>query len=353
MFSNLVAPINELGYGVASFQILKSLIKKGFPVSLFVIGEPQLTEQRDVEIVKMAMNNAKFFSPDAPSVRIFHQFSLDMFPGRGRKIGWPIFEVNKFNDLEKHHLNAVDELIVCSEWAKKVIEENGIKKKVHVVPLGVDTEFYKPNPNVPKHKNTIFLNIGKWEKRKGHEELIAAFNKAFKEDDNVELWMLTDNPFIGSKNDEWKNMYLNTPLGFRCRFFPRLPNANGVLSIIQQSDCGVFPTKAEGWCLPALDMLACGKEVIITNATGQTQWCQHDSVRKLTISGTEKAEDGIWFKGDGEWATVDVNELANHMLEVHRIRQNIGNRLFNEAGVNYAQKFTWDKATDEFLKVLF
>lgn len=196
------------------------------------------------------MENAKFFNPDAPSIRIFHQFSLDMFPGRGRKIGWPIFEVDKFNELEKHHLNAVDELIVCSEWAKKVVEANGIKKKTHVVPLGTDTDFYKPDPNAPKHSNTIFLNIGKWEKRKGHEELIAAFNKAFKPDNAVELWMLTDNPFIGSKNDEWKSLYLKTPMGFRCRFFPRLPNANGVLSLIQQSDCGVFPTKAEdGVCL--------------------------------------------------------------------------------------------------------
>ncbi len=353
MFTNLVSPINELGYGVASFQILKALIKKGFPVSLFVIGEPQLTEQRDVEIVKMAMENAKFFSPDAPSIRIFHQFSLDMFPGRGRKIGWPIFEVDKFNDLEKHHLNAVDELIVCSEWAKKVVEANGIKKKVHVVPLGTDTSFYKPDPNAPKHSNTIFLNVGKWEKRKGHEELIAAFNKAFKPDDAVELWMLTDNPFIGSKNEEWKNLYLNTPMGFRCRFFPRLPNAQGVLSLIQQSDCGVFPTKAEGWCLPALDMLAAGKEVIITDSTGQTQWCQHDSVRRLSVAGKEKAVDGIWFKGDGEWSTINVDELANQMLEVHRNRQNIGYRTVNEAGVKHSQSFTWDVAADKLLKVLF
>lgn len=59
------------------------------------------------------------------------------------------------------------------------------------------------------------------------------------------------------------------------------------------------------------------------------------------------------LRSDGEWSTLNMDELANQMLEVHRNRQNIGHRMINEEGVKHAQQFTWDLAADKLLKVLF
>ena len=53
-----------------------------------------------------------------------------------------------------------------------------------MVPLGVDCSIFTPKPS--SRKPTIFLNVGKWEKRKGHDVLIEVFNDTFSEDDNVD-----------------------------------------------------------------------------------------------------------------------------------------------------------------------
>ena len=66
---NLMAPINQLGYGVASLNILKSL-SKITNVSLFPIGQPQVTNQFDANIVNKALENAKRFSPEATCIKI-------------------------------------------------------------------------------------------------------------------------------------------------------------------------------------------------------------------------------------------------------------------------------------------
>lgn len=112
---NLQAPINQLGYGVAGLNILKALQDKA-EVSLFPIGQPQVTSQADADAVRKGMETAKTFDPQAPCVKIWHQNQMAERIGSGKFIGFPIFELDTFSDLEKHHLNSCDELMVCSEW---------------------------------------------------------------------------------------------------------------------------------------------------------------------------------------------------------------------------------------------
>lgn len=348
MYINLVAPINNVSYGIVSLAILKELIKQGYVVSLFPIGPIGLENVEDKQFVQLGLENAKFFNPDAPSVRIWHQFDHSLFPGRGKRFAFPIFELNKFNDHEKHHLTNVDEILVPSAWAKEVISSNGIKNPTHVVPLAVDTSVFHPLLE-KKYKSTIFLNIGKWESRKGHDILLEAFCKAFGPDDNVELWLMTENPFIGSKNEEWKNKYLQSSMGHRVRFFPHLPGQNNMAKEINQADCGVFPTKAEGWCLPALEMMACGKEVIITNYSGQTEFCS--TARLVDITGMETANDGVWFDGRGEWSVPNVVTLIKHMQDVHQLKQS-GKLQLNVANLEQASKFTWENTVKKLVSVV-
>jgi hypothetical protein len=48
----------------------------------------------------------------------------------------------------------------------------------------------------------VFLNVGKWEYRKGHDVLLEAFNKAFEPTDNVRLVMNCHNPCCRAKSRE-------------------------------------------------------------------------------------------------------------------------------------------------------
>ena len=143
---NLQAPINQLGYGVAGINILKALQEEDAEISFFPIGQPQVTNQADADSVRKGMVTAQTFDPQAPCVKIWHQNQMAERIGSGKFIGFPIFELDTFSDLEKHHLDACDELMVCSKWAKDIVDKVGLDVATHVVPLGVDAELFPPAP---------------------------------------------------------------------------------------------------------------------------------------------------------------------------------------------------------------
>ena len=351
---NVIAPINQLGYGVVGTNITKSLSKLA-KISLWPIGSPEANNE-DIDTLKQCMVNTNLPNFDSPCIRIWHQHDMSQFVGRGLKIGFPIFELDKFNEQEKHHLSYLDKIFVCSEWAKEVVaKEIGNKFKVYredicVIPLGVDRSIFMEAPS--HREETIFLNVGKWEVRKGHDVLVEAFNQAFKEDDNVELWMMCHNPFYDEKeNNKWQGLYKNSKLGHKIRIIPRQQTQKEVYSIVAQSDCGVFPSRAEGWNLEALEMMSCGKKIITTDYSAHTEFCNNSNSLLIDINDKEDAFDGKWFKGQGRWAKLgqsEITTISDHMRDIHEQKQS-GNSLFNKQGVKTAEKLSWENSANRIL----
>jgi glycosyltransferase involved in cell wall biosynthesis len=353
---NLIAPINDLGYGYTGLHLTDELIKLGHDVALFPIGKPYC-HFRHEDNIKKALQNADKWDNDAPCIRLWHQHDLSMFVGHGKHIGFPIFELDTFSDKEKHHLGNCDELMVCSRWALNVCATNLFEidknKPIKIVPLGVDNEIF--TPKLSKRKPTIFFNCGKWEKRKGHYELIQAFNLAFNEDSNVELWMMCQNPFLNKEQaDHWHNRCKNSKMGHKIRILPRVEADTQVADIMQQADCGVFPSRGEGWNLEALEMLACGKQVIATDYSAHTEFLTQENAWLVPINGVEPAYDGIWFHKQGNWGSFDNNNitiLIERMQFIHDKKQN-GDLEINEAGLETAQKFSWTNTAKTLIQNL-
>lgn len=352
---NVVAPINQLGYGITGLNIVKALSLDN-NISLFVIGQPQVTNQEDANIISQCIKNSHFFDVDAPCIKIWHQHDMAQLAGRGTRIGFPIFELDKFNDVEKHQLQSLDKIFVCSEWAKKIILNNTNLKNsnVTIIPLGVDSSIFeasKMSTNVP----TRFFNCGKWEIRKGHDVLVNIFNDAFNEDDDVELLMMCENPFCTEQEqNEWINLYKKSKLGSKIHIIPRQNTQQEVYNIMSQTHCGIFPARAEGWNLELLEMMACGKHVIATDYSAHTEFCNSNNTLLIPIKETETAYDGKWFHGQGNWAKIDNDAIEctiEHMRKVHTLNKN--NQLsINEHGVQTAQKFTWVNSGRNILNVI-
>ena len=353
---NITAPINQLGYGVTGLNIVKSLLESGQDVSLFVLGQIQADPNLH-GFLKGCFESARFPDFDAPSIRLWHQNDMAEFVGAGVRIGFPIFELNKFTDQEKHHLKFPDKLFVCSQWAKDVILEQlspDVKEdEVYVIPLGVDRSIFRDS--VSSRPTTTFLNIGKWEVRKGHDILVEAFNRAFTEEDNAELWMMCDNPFYtDDQNFEWERKYRGSALGEKIRIIPRQESQQDVYQVMSQADCGVFPARAEGWNLEALEMLACGKQVIATNYSGHTEFLNEENSLLVEVSELEDAQDGIWFKGQGQWAKIgdeQIDQIAEHMKSVHKLKQSDELNI-NQAGIDTSKEFSWDATVQKIMKAV-
>ena len=344
---NIISPINSLGYGIAGLNIVKELSKLD-QVALWVIGGPEVTTQEDANVIRTSMGRAAIPTFDDPCLRIWHQHDMSQFVGKGLHVGFPFFELDKFKEQEKFHLNHLDRLFVASQWAKDIANQELFKKEqdIRVVPLGVDSEVFKPTEY--KEDKTIFFNCGKWEIRKGHDILFKIFNKAFEKDDDVELWMMPSNLFLTEKEDsEWKKMYLNSKLGDKIKFIDRQTTHEEVYNIMSKTTCGIFPSRAEGWNLELLEMMSCGKQVIATNYSAHTEFCNDQNSMLVDITDTQPAFDGKWFDGKGgSWAKISETEFdifVDMMKMVHE------NHRFNKEGVETANNFSWRNTAQSIL----
>ncbi len=359
MSINLTGPVNELGYGNVTLNLLRAFEAIGESPACWFIG-PIEVQKEDVPLVTRAQQRQDNFDSDAVSLRVYHQFDLAHHIGRGVRCGFPIFELDQFKSNERHHLQSQDVLYVTSQWAADIVKANVDQPiKVVVAPLGVDHKTFRPLDN-PSNGSTKFFNCGKWELRKGHDVLCEAFNLAFNKTDNVELVMHCHNPCFQDHerylayNSEWETYYKESPLGDKIRVSKsRLASHADVAKLMAEMDCGVFPSRAEGWNLEASEMLSMGKQVIITDYSAHTEFCTPENARLIPYRKSEVAHDGVWFKGDdqrwgaepGQWMSFEAEEidvLIEHMRAVHRAKQS-GDNLFNAAGVESMGHFTWEQ----------
>jgi glycosyltransferase involved in cell wall biosynthesis len=357
---NISAPINQLGYGLTGLNLSLALHELKNSVALFSIGQLEAPPKYH-EDLKQLMSNSRFPDFSAPSVRIWHQHDMTQFVGKGDTFGFPIFELDTFTDLEKHHLHWLDNWMVASEWGKEILVdqlkeirgEDYVKENTHVIPLGVDRSIFREG--VSNKKETVFLNVGKWEIRKGHDVLVEAFNQAFNEDDEVELWMLCDNPFYTEdENFKWERLYRTSKLGDKIKIIPRQQTQEDVYNIMMQADCGVFPARAEGWNLDLLEMMSCGKQTIATNYSAHTEFCNEDNCMLVETTEMVDAEDGKWFRGQGKWAALkedQIKQIADHMREVHEKKKKDDLNI-NQAGVDTAKKFSWKNSAEKVIEAI-
>ena len=340
---NLLGPINTLGYGYTSLNLLKSLLKQGVTVSHFMVGQPQVTNQEDADALTLGLKNAESFDMYRPCVKVWHQFDLGIRVGKGTYYGFPIFELDTFKPNELIHLQSCDHILVCSTWAQDVVFCN-ITPEIpcSVIPLGVDnTIFTAQNQQTEK---CIFFNCGKWEIRKGHDILKDLFIDTFTSGENVELWMMPHNPFLSKEESrEWEDFYSDP----RIKIIDRVNTHQDLAQIMNATTCGIFPSRAEGWNLEVLEMMACGKPVIVTNHSGHTEFCNKENSMLVEINELESAYDGKWFFGDGQWASLTegvLQQFRSYLHDFYKQWVSDPDHLYNSTGVKTSKKFSWDNS---------
>ena len=355
----LNCPINNLGYGITSYNCWKSLRDK-VDITLFPISEMQTENHWLKNDLKNDIDKQDNYSQKTPCLKIWHPNDLVISP---RNISiystYSFFETDRLKKQEILGYNTSDVIFAPTTWAKNIMINNGIdENKISIAPCGVDRSVFNPNINIAKEDEEsnqdkyIFLNIGKWEIRKGHDLLVHIFNKAFDIKDNVELWMINHNPFLSNQeNQQWQNMYKNSKLGDKIRIFPRLPSQTHVAKMIKLSTCSIYPSRAEGWNNEAIESMSMDKPVILTNYSGHTEYANSENSYLIDIHEEEIAVDGKFFDGSGNWASISteaIDQTIEHMRHVYK--NNIRN---NPKGMETASKFSWDNTANQMIKRLY
>lgn len=379
-------PVCTTSYGLVVLNVIKSLTELGHEVSCFPIGlDGNDIPEQFYDSLRRSLENAKFWDVDSPSITIYHQFALAESAGR-KRIGWPIFELDSFNDLELHHLKSLDHIILCSQWAKDVCLKNGLggplsNQKISVVPLGVDLDLFSRDNSTerfisyPDYKNsasftlsyikqvidsktTVFISVAKKELRKFHDGLIRCFERAFTIDDNVELWMVWGNRILNQirpeESKQWNDYYNKSRLKSKIRLFEWLPNQKDVINIMNKADCFVGVSRAEGWNLPLLEAMAMGLQVITNDYSGHSEFIDKSNPYLIPFREKEIASDGLWFNGQGNWMAIDNPEeslIIEYMKDIHFRKQKQIN-LYSDSAVKQASKFTWKRTAENLIEAV-
>lgn len=353
---NVHGRVSTLGYGQVCFYILKYLQKAGVKTSFHSISNSEPTQEAE-EIVYQALQNSLTYNKRAPSLKIWHEFQLNDRIGNGVHSVLPFFEINKLDEVRRSHLNHADLIFSASYWGTKVLLENDIRTEIEYCPMGVDREIFYDTPieRGVDEEETRFFNLNKIEVRKGHYDLIEAFNKAFEPKDKVKLYMMWDNPFLTpQETSEWVNLYKNSKLGNKVVFIPRLASNLEVAKLINHCHCGVCPTKAEGFGMSLLETLSCGKHLITTDYGAHADFATPKNSRIIHIDNLCAAYDGKWFNGSAEWADFgesQMDQLVEHMRTVHRL--DTKDKQHNEQGVITAKEFSWERTANIITNRLF
>lgn len=350
---NISGVWNNLSYGIVNRNITRKLYEHNHKVALFPIGG---VENIDQDILGYVISNQISSAQNKHSLRIFHQFDLASRIGKGLHFGYPVFELDNFTALEKAHLNHCDGIIVTSKWAKSIVEQH-FSGPIIVAPLGVDTSIFQPKKLISNRPKTIFLNIGKWELRKCHDILPKIFDAAFTEKDNVELRLFPTNIFCNQEeNANWIKLYTQSKLAHKIKLLERVAD-NDLCLEMNRATCGFYPNKAEGFNFSALEIMACGKPLIISNHTAQTEFCQTSSNYLVRHTETEPAYDGKFFLNDGQRNTGnwwkfgkdEFDQCVHYMRLVHQKNMESPIDICDD-NIEQAKRFSWNSCVKNIIE---
>jgi glycosyltransferase involved in cell wall biosynthesis len=171
---------------------------------------------------------------------------------------------------------AADRVWVPSEYVRERFVAAGLPAGiVEVVPNGFDPDRFSPDGPamaLPSEASCVFLFVGGTIWRKGIDLLLAAWEEAFGSDDDVALVIKdfgTATWYRGqtsqSRLQEFAARDDVAPILYLDQEIP----AREMASLYRAADVLVAPYRGEGFCLPALEAMACGVPVIHTG-TGPT-----------------------------------------------------------------------------------
>jgi len=366
---NFFAPINYLGYGIHSYNTIKAYYDN-FNKNVSLIPPFGQTQWRDKYIDEWLSNRKKISSKDI-GIMIFNEPFLSQFSGSTR-IGFPVFEMEKFTELNKVMMRSCDHLFTPSQWAKEIIKQEVGNIGVDVIPEGYDPLIYHPRYSLNYKLNRIeeeglyFVHVGKWEERKGTKDILTTFLDAFRgKKIKVTLIIKAENMF----NPNWQKEIIDfLPFGsyksnqgeiiYACDnvtvnvLAPAHRTFKEIADLYRRADFGIWLSKAEGWNLPLMECIACGTPAITTSWTGMSEYMSgYPEELKITDFKSIIANDGQWFHGDkGEWKTPALDQVRAILEAIAFDPEKY--LLYENKCMRSIENFTWENAAKKMQEAL-
>ncbi len=336
------------GYAVAARNYVHALHRAGLDISIHPLDDIRVLKLVDPKHWLLYMNlRSKKLTPD--TILIYHCLPTMQrrVKAKGKPtVGFCVFEGSEIPSLWMKYLNSNTAVVTASQFNKDALTD--LNKPLHRIPHCLDFNIYIPEcPKWKEYDVFTFLFVGTWKNRKGVSELLQAWIEEFGTDSSVQLLLKTEprraQSFIYKKYGRVKNIHIISQ-----KFTDdKMPG------FIRSTDCLVSPTLGEGFGLPALQAMAVGVPVIITNFSGVKEYANKDTATLIEPEGMRKManlDSYVQFQGC-TWPFISVPGIRKAMRQV---RDNY-EAACDRAGVAYKyvrDRFNYRVTAEKFTKML-
>jgi glycosyltransferase involved in cell wall biosynthesis len=212
------------------------------------------------------------------------------------KILYAMFEATRWPDAWVSATNCANQIWVPSKWCKETLRASGCDRPIRVIPLGFDPEVYYPAKPAKRPKPDPFVigYAGACVGRKGFDLLIEAFQQEFVAGENVEL-VIRSASYLTS----------HIPSHDHIRVIEGALTLAEMRDFYRACDLVVLPSRGEGFGLTALEAMACGTCVAVTDFGGSRQYIGDDTLK--IAAGIEPCPD--YRDCNGYWAKPSMQSL--------------------------------------------
>jgi len=219
--------------------------------------------------------------------------------------------------LKHRYVQRADHIICVSQATRDDLEEiyGPLHVPVSVVHHGVDPRFHPDVPKLDMFPERYVLFVGNRGQYKDARVLFEAFAEIAADFPDIDL-LCVGGAGLSAKEVQWLS-----ERGIRERVSQRYLSDDGIASAYAHAEVFVFPSRFEGFGLPALEAMASGTPVILANATS------------LPEVGADAA---VYFQPG------DASELAVALTSVLQDRERRDQLI--SRGRERAAAFTWQAA---------
>jgi GT2 family glycosyltransferase len=338
------------GYAMSSRELLKTLDEQGVrtvyryvygPRTVFPLAEPEATGDYRLDVIRSRR------LPRRPAAAVTYGQADVFHRNRGRyKIGYTMLEVDGFPPEWVREANRMDEVWVPSAFNRDGFLRCGLRRPVHVMPLGVDAHYF--HPRVVAHPNPagefVFLSVFEWGERKEPWLLLKTFNEVFRADEPVRLLckIMNRDPSINLK-EEIQRLGLHASGGKVSYLFNLEFPHQQLGSLYRSADCFVAASRGEGWDMPLMEAMACGVPAIATNWGAHTEFVHDGIAYPLRIRGIVPAVAKCPYYAGFSWSEPDAEHLRHLLRHVYENRDEARSRGLAAAS-EMAARWTWRQA---------
>ncbi len=166
--------------------------------------------------------------------------------------------------LSRFTLRRANKLVVINDYTKGLVIKEGIDpEKIMVIPPGVDSRTFQGVGYDVKPEKLNIISVGYLLKRKGLDNVILGFNKAFKQNSNMHLTIVGDGPEYKLLNRLASDLGLIEAITFK----GFIPNKE-INKEYSRSHILVNMSRSEGFATICLEAMSSGLAILSSKVGG-------------------------------------------------------------------------------------